>query len=296
MKAVKIKGVVTALVTPFNSKDKIDYTTFERLIISQKNAKIDGVVLFGTTGEGVSLSLPEKKSLILFAKRLLGDTIPLFCGISTPYTADAVKLAKFYQKVECDGILLTTPFYYKTTALGVFNHFKAVLSSCELPVMLYNVPKRTNCDISQDSNLLQEFSLEKKICGIKHAGISLKNSIDLLKNCSLPLFCGNDCYLCDLLHLGYHGGVCVVSNIYPKSVKKLYDCIRANDLTTAKEIFERLKPLLNAFEREPNPIPVKYAVSILYGAKVAYRLPLVEPSLETKKQIENFINNYSEEI
>ena len=293
MKNNCFSGIITALITPFTKNDKIDYDSFEKLLLYQLEARVSGIVLFGTTGEGISLKNHERKSLLLFAKNVLANKIPIIAGISSPTTYKAIEQVEFYNKLGVKNLLITTPFYYKVTEEGVYKHFSKIVSSCESSVIIYNVPSRTNCDISLMPQILKELEKESKIIGIKHAGMSLENSLELLNKTSLPLFCGNDKYLYELIKNGYKGAISVFSNVLPQKAQELFNLITLKRWHECETILKDIDSLLIALENEPNPIPIKYATTLLTKSESYFRLPLTKASKSTKDKINNFFNGYS---
>lgn len=289
----KISGVITAVATPFKN-GKIDFETLYKILVKQLEAKVDAVLLFGTTGEGISLTLNEKKKIYIFTKNSVCN-IPIIAGISAPITSEAVRLAKVYESWGVDGIMLITPYYYKTSQIGVFKHFETVAMNTSLPIILYNVPARTNCDILS-MNFFKKLEKHKNIVGIKQAGKTLNDCLSLLEKTSLPLFCGNDKYIYETLKAGYQGCVSVISNIFPKTIKSLYLSAKNSEIMLGKITFKKLLPVINSLELEPNPIPLKHALSVIYGCSNELRLPLITATKNTQNIINNLLNGGDDEL
>ena len=291
MKTPYFSGTLTALITPF-IRNKPDFAAFERLIQIQLQNNVDGIVLFGTTGEGVSLSLAEKKALFLVAKRTLNNKIPIICGISSVNTEDAIALARFYRELKANGLLVCTPYYYKTTTQGIYKHFELIAKACGLPIIIYNVPARTNCDITKSRALLKKLEQNSQFVAIKQAGTNLESCKKLVNMSSIPLLCGNDKFMFELLKNGYVGSISVCSNVIPKQTKGVYEMIKEGNITKAELLFKEILPLILALELEPNPIPIKYASKLTCGCKPNPRLPLTTATKKTKQTINDLWRNY----
>ena len=289
----KFSGIITALATPFKN-GKIDLESLYKILVKQVNANVDAILLFGTTGEGISLSLNEKKKIYILTKNTVGN-IPIIAGISSPVTGEAIRLAKVYESWGADGIMLITPYYYKTSQIGVLKHFETVALNTSLPIILYNVPVRTNCDIL-NMNLFKELEKHDNIVGIKQAGKNLNDCLSLLGKTSLPLFCGSDKFIYKTLIAGYQGAISVISNVMPKTVKSLYLSIKNNEIMLGKTTFEKLLPVINSLELEPNPIPLKHALSVIHGCSNELRLPLIVATKNTQNIINNLLNGGEDEL
>lgn len=289
----KFSGIITALATPFKN-GKIDLESLYKILVKQVNANVDAILLFGTTGEGISLSLNEKKKIYILTKNTVGN-MPIIAGISSPVTGEAIRLAKVYESWGADGIMLITPYYYKTSQIGVLKHFETVALNTSLPIILYNVPVRTNCDIL-NMNLFKELEKHDNIVGIKQAGKNLNDCLSLLEKTSLPLFCGSDKFIYKTLIADYKGAISVISNVMPKTVKSLYLSIKNNEIMLGKTTFEKLLPIINSLELEPNPIPLKHALSVIHGCSNELRLPLIAATKNTQNIINNLLNGGEDEL
>lgn len=282
-------GTFTALITPLKN-NRLDLNAFEFLLKKQLDAKIDGIVLFGTTGEPLSLSENEKKILLHVTKEVVNKKIPLICGISSSVTHIAQKKAHFYEKNGADGLLIVTPYYYKCTSIGIFNHYASICQNIKIPVILYNVPTRTNYDIFSDITLLNKLLQIKNICAIKNAENNIEKAINNIKNCSFPIFSGSDENNFQMLKAGAIGSISVLSNLYPKTIKLLHDAVFFNEFTKAKKIDENLTPLYKILGKIPNPIAIKYLLSVKYPIfSEELRLPLCSPDKQLKLEMMKYI-------
>lgn len=290
MNANFLHGVTTALITPFKN-NAVDYNAFERIILKQTDAKVNSLLLFGTTAEPYSLSLSEKKQLFLLAKRLCNNT-PLIAGVSSPSTEECLKQATNYFKWKADCLLLTTPYFYKSSDLGVYQHFERVAKKVDLPIIIYNVPSRSNYDITKKQELIERLLKIENIVAIKQALPNLTECKDFLKNSNLIKLCGNDIFTFDLLKSGYSGVISVLSNAFPEIFVEIYNNIKNSQIERAKEQFESIKPLLNVFESIPNPIAIKYLCSKIYKMQNQLRLPLVPTTKTEENQIDCALNKF----
>ena len=294
MKKSNFNGVITALTTPFKN-DKIDLDTFEKIIYSQLKAKVHGLLLFGTTGEGLSLSATEKKILFTFAKKLVGN-LPIICATSTTVTHEALTQVKEYQRWGADAVLVITPYYYKTSEDGVYEHFKTISQECELPIIIYNVPARTGYDLTQSPQLLNKISSLSNVCAIKHCANNLNDCLKISSHTKLNLLCGNDSLFFESVKNGYNGGICVFSNCLPAEATLLYDLAKNNDLPRNEILIDKINRFITAIDCQPNPIGIKYAVSRIFGGENQLRLPLTKANKNTKNKINEFLFEYKENL
>lgn len=289
MNNFEFNGVITALVTPFK-KNKLDLETFEALLLKQIESKINAILLFGTTGEGLSLSLTEKSILFKFAKTILPKTLPIICGISEVSTDNAIRQARLFERWKANGLLVITPYYYKTTDEGVFNHFESVAKSVNLPIIIYNVPQRTGYDLMKNPSLLNKLFTLKNIVAVKHCPSDNNDCKNALSVSKIPLLCGTDSLILNSFQLGYAGCISVISNCFPKTVCQIYNAVKENDFEQAKLCFNKIKGLLSAFETSPNPISVKYTLSRTFNCSSEARLPLAEANQTTKQLIDEYFD------
>lgn len=284
-------GSMTALITPFKN-DVVDELTYERLIKRQIRLGINVVVPVGTTGESATLSHDEHKRCIEIAVATCsGTTTKVLAGAGSNSTKEAVDLAKFAQKIGANGVLSVTPYYNKPTQAGLYAHYKAIADSIEIPVMLYNVPGRTGVDL-QAQTAINLFDDIKNIYGIKEATGSMERCVELLsKSKELVVVSGDDAINYPILANGGKGVISVTANLMPDKISKLVSFALNGDFTNSKAINDELYELNKNLFIESNPIPIK-AIMYLAGLidTLEYRLPLVEPSSETMKKLEQVLN------
>lgn len=295
MKKVIFKGCGTAIATPFNETG-VNYKAFKDMIENQINEGIDSIIVCGTTGEASTMTEAEKKETIKFVVETVNKRIPVIAGTGSNNTVSAIELTKYAESVGVDGALIVTPYYNKTTQIGLINHYKAIATNTSLPIIMYNVPSRTGINILPETCL--ELSKIDNIVAIKEASgnISQVAKISSLCGNNLSIYSGNDDQIIPILSLGGIGVISVLSNIMPKYTHQMvYDYFNGNVEAAKTKQLESLNLIENLFS-EVNPIPVKAGLNIIgynYGIP---RLPLVEMSeekqVELKKAIDEFMKNH----
>ncbi|WP_321470814.1 4-hydroxy-tetrahydrodipicolinate synthase [Halarcobacter sp.] len=288
-----ITGAMTALITPFKN-GKLDTQKYEELIKRQIAQGIDVVVPVGTTGESATLSVEEDKECIEIAVATCkGTNVKVIAGAGSNATHEACNIAKHAQSVGADGLLSVAPYYNKPSQEGLYQHYKAIAQSVEIPFMLYNVPGRTGSDISADTAIRLYDDVEN-IYAIKEATGSLERAIEI--NSQRPDFCvisGDDAIDFPMLANGGKGIISVTANLLPNVKSKIVHSVFEGDYDTARRLNNELYQLNKVLFVEPNPIPVKAAM-YLAGLldTLEYRLPLTAPSAETMKKLEEVLKNY----
>ena len=253
------RGSATALITPFRDGE-IDYNCLGRLIDMQIGAKIDCLVIGGTTAEAATLSDDERYRLFEFSAERIDKKTRLIFGTGTNDTRVAIKHSKFAEKVGCDGLLLVTPYYNKGTEGGIEKHYLSIAESVDLPTLLYNVPSRTGVNLG--FNLIARLSEHPNIVGIKEASDSADRLVTLASMTDkIALYSGNDSQVFPTLSLGGLGVISVISNLLPKETKEMTDAFFNGDTQGARRIQFDLLPIISAMFIETNPAPIKYAMS-----------------------------------
>ncbi|WP_320034434.1 4-hydroxy-tetrahydrodipicolinate synthase [Campylobacterota bacterium DY0563] len=288
-----ITGAMTALITPFKN-GKLDTQKYEELIKRQIAQGIDVVVPVGTTGESATLSVEEDKECIEIAVATCkGTNVKVIAGAGSNATHEACNIAKHAQSVGADGLLSVAPYYNKPSQEGLYQHYKAIAQSVEIPFMLYNVPGRTGSDISADTAIRLYDDVEN-IYAIKEATGSLERAIEI--NSQRPDFCvisGDDAIDFPMLANGGKGIISVTANLLPNIKSKIVHSVFEGDYDTARRLNNELYQLNKVLFVEPNPIPIKAAM-YLAGLldTLEYRLPLTAPSADTMKKLEEVLKNY----
>lgn len=286
------QGLITAIITPFKN-NKLDLESFEKILEHQIKAKVNAVVIAGSTGEGSSLSFKEYKLLLQTSKDIINKRIPIISGCSSNNTAYAIALAEASIKIGVDGFMASSPSYLKPTQDGIYQHFEAIHEASNLPIMLYSVPGRTGVDFTDETI----FKLVKlpRILALKDCGVDLERPLRIRSKVKkeFNVLTGNDVVILAFNAQGGVGWVSVASNVEPKLCKELQEKWYNNDVKGALEIHQQLLPLYKALFVESNPIPVKYAMHYLGFCTNEIRLPLTEATNTTKKQIEEIITSLS---
>ena len=288
-----IYGAMTALVTPFKN-GKIDENSYEKLIKRQIKYGIDAVVPVGTTGESATLTHDEHRICIEIAVNACkGSHVKVLAGAGSNATHEAIGLAEFAQKCGSDGILSVAPYYNKPTQEGLYQHYKAISKSVDIPVLLYNVPSRTGCDILPET-IIRLFNDCDNIYGVKEATGKIERCVDILAHePRIYLLSGDDSINYPVLSNGGKGVISVTSNLLPDQTSALTKYALDNEFLKAKEINDKLYNINKILFCESNPIPIKAAMYIAgLIDTLEYRLPLVTPSEQNLKKIESVMKNY----
>ncbi|WP_297193008.1 4-hydroxy-tetrahydrodipicolinate synthase [uncultured Campylobacter sp.] len=288
-----IIGSMTALITPFKNS-KLDEDAYYKLIKRQINNGIDAVVPVGTTGESATLTHSEHKTCIEIAVAACkGTKAKVLAGAGSNATHEAVDLAKFARDNNADGILSVTPYYNKPSQEGLYRHYKEIAKNVDIPVLLYNVPGRTACDL-ETQTIIRLFRDCENIYGVKEASGSIDKCVDLLAHePKMILISGDDAINYPILSNGGKGVISVTSNLLPDMIAKLTQLALDEKYKEAKAINDKLYNINKALFCESNPIPIKAAM-YLSGIiqTLEYRLPLVEPRKESMELLERVLKEY----
>ncbi len=289
-----LRGAMTALITPFKN-GKLDEEKYAKLIERQIEHSIDVVVPVGTTGESATLNHEEHRRCIEIAADICSKTkVKVLAGAGSNATHEAIGLAKFAQAHGAHGILSVTPYYNKPTQEGLYQHYKAIANSVDIPVLLYNVPGRTGCDLLPET-IFRLFDECSNIFGVKEATGSIDRCVDLLAHQpKLAVLSGEDAINYPILSNGGSGVISVTSNILPDQIAALTHLALMGDYHGAKAINDSLYKINKILFCESNPIPIKAAM-YLAGLldTLEYRLPLCAPSKENMKRIEETLKKYT---
>lgn len=288
-----IIGSMTALITPFKN-GKVDLQKYEMLIKRQIANGVDAVSPVGTTGESATLSHKEHKECIEVAVATCKNTdVKVLAGAGSNATHEACDIAKFAQEVGANGILSIAPYYNRPTQEGLYEHYKTIAQSIEIPFMLYNVPGRTGVDLLPET-AIRLFDDVKNIYGIKEATGSLERATAIMSQREdFIVVSGDDSVDFPMLASGAKGIISVTGNLVPNLKSKLVKSAMNGDFTTALKIHNDLFELNKVLFCESNPIPIKAAM-YLAGLldTLEFRLPLTQPSSETINKLENILKKY----
>ena len=286
-----MRGVYTAVITPFDATGKIDLEAFRRILQDQKAAGITGVIPCGTTGESPTLERDEKKLLIRTClEELKGSGVRVIAGTGSNCTDEAISLTRFAKKAGADGALLAAPYYNKPTQEGLFRHYEAVAKAVDIPVILYNIPGRSVVNIAPET--VARLAKIPTIVGIKEASGSMDQTSHILSLCDITVLSGDDSLTLPLLSLGAKGVISVASNVVPEGVSAMVDAYFAGNYEKAKELHYKLFSLCRALFVETNPIPVKKAMQLLGFCGGDLRLPLCPMQAENEKRLIKALKDY----
>ena len=283
MKEIIFKGCGTAIITPFTKDDKVDFEAFGKLIEYQISEKVDAIIVCGTTGEASTMTLDEKKETIQFAVQKVNKRIPVIAGTGANCTKSAIEMTKYAESIGVDGALVVTPYYNKTTQVGLIAHYSAIAKETNLPIILYSVPSRTGVNILPSTCV--ELSKIPNIVAIKEASGNLSQIAEISHLCgeNLHIYSGNDDQITPILAVGGIGVISVLSNIAPKYTHNITQNFFNGNISEAVKLQLNAIPLIKALFSEVNPIPVKEACNILGFGGGTPRLPLISLS-DTNKE------------
>ncbi len=273
MKNTIFCGAATALATPL-TETGIDFEALGNLIEFQIREGISALVITGTTGESSTLSDEEHKAAIAFAVEKTAGRVPVIAGTGSNDTDYAIALSKYACQVGADALLLVTPYYNKATQKGLIAHFTAIADAVDKPIILYNVPSRTGCNLKPET--VAVLAEHPNIVGVKEASGDLSQvaTISYLCGDKIDIYSGNDDQIMPVLSLGGKGVISVLSNILPRQTDDICKKYFAGDTEGAKELQLRYLPLIHDLFCEVNPIPVKAAIAAMGFGKNYLRLPL----------------------
>lgn len=279
------RGTFTALVTPFRDGG-VDFPALEKLIEAQVAARVDGVVAVGTTGESPTLSHDEREEVIRFTVEKTRRRFLVFAGTGSYSTSDAIAATQWAGQLGVDGALIVAPYYNKPSQEGLFRHFRAIAENTALRIMLYNIPARCGVDIGAETvaRLAKECA---NIVSIKEAGGSVARVSELRRLLpeTFTILSGDDGLTLPFLAVGAVGVVSVASNLVPGEVAEITRAFRHGDMKRAEEMHRRLGGLFNDLFIEPNPVPVKTAMSWREMLTPEVRLPLCEMSPANQERL-----------
>jgi len=281
-----IEGCLTAIVTPFKG-GKVDFDGLAKLVDWQIEQGIDGIVAVGTTGESAVLDVPEHVAVIAACVKAAKGRVPVVAGAGGNATSEALELTRASEDAGADALLHVTPYYNRPSQEGLFRHFEAIAKSTKLPIILYNVPTRTACDMLTETVVrLADFD---NIIGIKDATGNLVRGSELVAKVGdrLTILSGDDGTAFPLYACGARGVISVVSNVAPRAMSDMWDAVKAGDWARAKQRHFELRALNQLLFVEPSPAPTKAALSILGRCSVDVRLPLVPATAGLIEQIRN---------
>lgn len=288
------KGAGVAITTPFLANGEVDYDTFRDQIEYQIQNGTDAIIVCGTTGEASCLSHEEHLDCIKFCVEVVNKRIPVIAGTGSNCTETAIYLSTEAEKYGVDGLLVVTPYYNKATQKGLIEHYTMVANSVKLPIIMYNVPSRTGC------NILPETAAKlcknvPNIVGIKEASgdISQVAKVALLCGDDIDIYSGNDDQIIPILALGGKGVISVLSNIAPKQTHDICQAFFDGDTAKAAKLQIEAIPLVGALFCEVNPIPVKKAIELQGRDTGVVRRPLTEMESQNAERLKKEMQAYN---
>ncbi|MGB4291655.1 MAG: 4-hydroxy-tetrahydrodipicolinate synthase [Bacteroidales bacterium] len=282
----KFRGTGVAIITPFKNDSSIDFSSLEKVINYVINGGVNYIVLMGTTGESSTLTKDEKKALISFTLDTINKRVPLVVGIGGNNTQEIITQLKTTALKSVDGILSVAPYYNKPTQKGLYEHFKAIATCSPVPVIIYNIPGRTGCNISAETclQLAHEFDT---IVGVKEASGNLDQIMKIIKGKpeNFQVVSGDDLLTLPIIAAGGTGVISVIANAYPAEWSEMVNqCLKSN-FKAAREIMFRFTEIIELLFADGNPAGIKAAMSILNLCQNTLRLPLVPVSQQVHARL-----------
>lgn len=284
------KGSAVALITPFDDDLSVDYGSLEKMIYHQLKNETDAIIACGTTGEAPTLDDEEHLKIIKECVRLVDGKIPVIAGTGSNNTNHAIMMSKEAEKLGADGLLVVTPYYNKATQKGLEKHYEAISRNVSIPILMYNVPSRTGCNI-EPQTAINIIKTNENIIGIKEASgrldqVQKLSSLAKEQNVNVDLYSGNDDDVISLLSCGGIGVISVCANITPQRTHDMIYHYMDKDIKLAEKLQEEQKELSDVLFSEINPIPIKeacYQMGLINSPKL--RLPLTQMEENSKKSL-----------
>jgi 4-hydroxy-tetrahydrodipicolinate synthase len=282
-------GCGTALVTPFTAAGAVDEAGVRRLARRQIDAGIHFVVPCGTTGEAPTLSPAERRRVVELVVDEARGRVPVLAGAGGYDTREVIEAAHAMQAAGADGLLSVTPYYNKPTPEGLYQHYKAIAEATPLPLIVYNVPGRTGCNV--DPTTLVRLATIPHVAGVKEASGNMTQICEVVRAVrdDFIVLSGDDALTLPAMAVGARGIISVASNEVPAEMAQLVEAAERGDFAAARAIHARLLPLMLANFSESNPIPVKAAMAQLGLLEENYRLPMVPPKAETREKLKQLL-------
>lgn len=286
------KGLYTALISPFQKNGELDELSLFQLIDQQLEAGVDGIVILGTTGESPCFSPQEHDQLIGLATDYIAGRCKVIAGTGSNSTREAIWHSQQAEKAGVDGLLVVNPYYNKPTQKGMLEHFTAIADNVNIPIILYNIEGRTGVNL-ETSTLLQ-LADHPNIVGVKEASGNLKQMQEVIDQTddNFIVLSGDDGLTAELMKMGGHGVVSVISNIIPKVMKHLVNYGSNGEWSAVDNLHEQLSPLFDAAFIETNPQPVKTLLAAEGWCEEVFRLPLTTMEENNKTQLLKVWNEY----
>lgn len=292
MKA-KFSGTGVALVTPFRKQGTIDFTTLENLVETVIKSKVDYIVALGTTSEAATMNERERTAIIDNIIEVVNGRVPIVLGLGGNNTLDIVDKIKNMDFTGIDGILSVSPYYNKPQQRGIYLHYKSISEVSPVPIIMYNVPGRTSCNITAETTL-QIAADCSNIVATKEASGNISQVMEILRNKpdGFSVISGDDALTLPMMAMGATGVISVAANAFPKEMSEMVNYALKGDLKKALPLHYKLLPIMNALFEEGNPAGVKAALEIKGIISNNLRLPLVKVSKPLYNKLSNMIANF----
>jgi 4-hydroxy-tetrahydrodipicolinate synthase len=278
-------GVGTALVTPFDASGELDEVALRRLVERQVEGGVQFLVPCGTTGETPTLTSEERDRVVSIAVEVAQGRVPVLAGVGGYNTEEVAELAAHTESLGVQGLLSVTPYYNKPTQEGLVQHYTAIANRTSLPIIVYNVPGRTGCNV--EPKTLARLSQIPNIVGVKEASGNMAQMCEVCRvvPTDFSVLCGDDALALPLMAVGGRGVISVASNVVPDRMAKMVAAALDGDFAAARAEHTALLEFMNVNFIESNPIPVKAALAMLGLCQEVYRLPMVPPSAASRDRI-----------
>ncbi len=287
------KGAGVAIVTPMKENEDVNYEKLEELINQQVEEGTDAIIIAGTTGESSTLTMEEHEEVIKAAVEFTKHRVPVIAGTGSNCTRTAIQLSKEAEEAGVDGLLIVTPYYNKATQSGLIHHYSQIAQNTKVPIIMYNVPGRTGCNLLPET-VATLFKMEENIVGLKEAtgNVAQASKTMYLTDGKIDMYSGEDGLVLPLLSIGAVGVISVWSNVAPAKAHQLCESFFQGDLETARRLQKEVLPLVDALFSEVNPIPVKKAMNLM-GLNVGpARAPLSEMGEENVAKLAKAMEAY----
>mgnify|MGYP004466839003 FL=1 len=287
------KGAGVAIVTPMKNNEEVNYDKLEELINEQIDAGTDAIIIAGTTGESSTLDMEEHEKVIRSAVEFTKHRVPVVAGTGSNCTRTAIQLSQEAEADGVDGLLIVTPYYNKATQAGLMKHYTQIARNTKLPIIMYNVPGRTGCNLMPET-VAELFHSEQNLVGLKEAtgNLAQASKTMYLTDGKLDLYSGEDGLVVPLMSIGAIGVISVWSNVAPAKVHQMCDSFFKGDIETARRLQLEALPLVDALFSEVNPIPVKKALNLMGKEAGPLRAPLCEMGADNAAKLANVMKEY----
>lgn len=287
------KGAGAAIVTPMYDNEEVNYEKLDELIQWQIEEGTDAIIICGTTGESSTLSMEEHRKVIKAAVEFTKHRIPVIAGTGSNSTKTAIQLSQEAEEDGADGLLIVTPYYNKASQAGLVKHYSQIADNTKLPIIMYNVPGRTGCNLLPETTAAL-FQKKENIVGLKEAtgNMAQASQTMYLTDGKIDLYSGEDGLVLPLMSIGAIGVISVWSNVAPKQVHELCESFFKGDYAKAQKLQREALPLVDALFSDVNPIPVKNALNMMGKEVGPLRAPLCDMSDEKKAKMMEIMKNY----